>query len=102
MFVWTGGCQIAFDTLKDKLSSYPILQFPNFDKSFILETDASSQRIAGVLMQLPKGSKVIIGCFSRVCSSAEKKYGMPKLEMLAIVEAVNILDLTSLGDILLF
>ena len=40
-------------------------------------------------MQLLKGSKVIIGCFSRVCNSAEKKCGMPELEMLAIVEAVK-------------
>ena len=34
-------CQSAFSTLKRKLTPPPILSYPCFDKSFVLETDAS-------------------------------------------------------------
>ena len=35
-FVWTEKQQIAFDTLKQKLCEEPLLQRPDFSKSFIL------------------------------------------------------------------
>ncbi|MCP4650265.1 MAG: hypothetical protein GY853_09345, partial [PVC group bacterium] len=44
-------CQAAFDLLKDKLISYPVLVHPNFAKNFILETDASFSGLEAVLSQ---------------------------------------------------
>lgn len=41
-FIWTEDCQIAFETLKRKLTSVPILAYPNMNKPFILTTDASN------------------------------------------------------------
>jgi hypothetical protein len=40
-FLWTDAQQKAFDILKEKLITASILQYPNFNKPFILYTDAS-------------------------------------------------------------
>ncbi|VDI63928.1 Hypothetical predicted protein [Mytilus galloprovincialis] len=40
-FKWTSECDIAFQNLKDRLTSAPILSFPHLDKPFILATDSS-------------------------------------------------------------
>ena len=40
-FAWTQDCKEAFDTLKLKLTTAPVLAYPRFDSDFILETDAS-------------------------------------------------------------
>ncbi|XP_070037045.1 uncharacterized protein [Nicotiana tomentosiformis] len=40
-FVWNEQAQQAFEDLKSRLSSTPVLALPNFDDDFTLETDAS-------------------------------------------------------------
>ena len=51
VFKWTNQCQKAFDDLKDSLVSAPILTYPDFSKSFSLETDASAKGIGAILSQ---------------------------------------------------
>jgi hypothetical protein len=53
----------VFATLKDKLTHAPLLQLPNFGKTFELECDASEIGIGGVLMQDGKP----IAYFSKNC-----------------------------------
>ena len=48
-FFWTETQQKAFDFLKEKLITAPILQYPNFNKPFILYTDASGNGLGAVL-----------------------------------------------------
>lgn len=55
-FKWTTHCQKGFDTLRDRLTSAPILAYPDFDQPFILDTDASDTGIGAVLSQV-QGSK---------------------------------------------
>ncbi len=50
-FMWTSDCQHAFETLKVKLTTAPILAKANVHKPFVLETDASQHHVAEVLMQ---------------------------------------------------
>lgn len=48
-FDWDDSCQTAFDELKRKLVSYPILRQPNWSKPFLLYTDASGYAIGAIL-----------------------------------------------------
>ena len=50
-FEWGVAQDIAFDTLKIKFISSPLLMLPNFNKQFAIECDASGIGIGGVLMQ---------------------------------------------------
>ncbi|KAL4340168.1 hypothetical protein GQ457_08G025660 [Hibiscus cannabinus] len=40
-FEWSNDAQIAMDCLKTRLCASPLLGLPNFDKEFVVETDAS-------------------------------------------------------------
>ena len=53
-FAWDDGCETAFQKLKEKLTTYPILIYPDFEKSFILHTDASDLGLEAILMQEKK------------------------------------------------
>lgn len=44
-FHWSDECQAAFDTLKEKLSSAPILRSPDWKFPFHISTDASDSTI---------------------------------------------------------
>jgi hypothetical protein len=50
-FTCAAAHQHAFDMLKDKLTHAPLLQLPNFNKTFELECDASNFGLGGVLLQ---------------------------------------------------
>ena len=89
-FVWTDLCQEAFDTLKTMLISAPVLAYPDFDRSFVLETDASRKGLGAVLSQL-QGDQLLhpVAYASRALSPQEKKYAVTELETLAVVWAVT-------------
>ena len=50
-FVWGDAQQDAFMILKDKLTHAPLLQLPDFNKTFELECDDSGIGLGGVLLQ---------------------------------------------------
>ena len=78
-----------FDELKTQLVCSPVLVYLSFDHDFILETDASIQRLSAVLSQRQDdGSTHPIAYASRALSPTERRYGVTELETLAVVWAV--------------
>jgi hypothetical protein len=50
-FSWGTRQANAFDMLKDKLTYAPLLQLPDFNKTFELECDGSGIGLGGVLLK---------------------------------------------------
>lgn len=83
-FDWTEKCQKAFETLKDKLISPPILQYPDFGKPFILTTDASDFALGAVLSQGEIGEDRPISFASRSLNKHERNKPVIEKELLGI------------------
>jgi hypothetical protein len=50
-FEWTAECEHSFQTLKQKLTTTPVLALPDIQKDFVVYCDASRQGLGCVLMQ---------------------------------------------------
>ena len=88
-FLWTKECQEAFDELKGKLSSPPILAYPRPDGSYILDTDASDVGVGAVLSQVQDGAERVVAYASRTLRRAERNYCVTWKELLAVVVSLK-------------
>ena len=88
-FCWNDNCQEAFELLKQRLTSAPILAFPNFEIPFIVYTDASEYAMGAVLSQVQEGRERVIAYWSRQLRKAERNYSTIEREALAVVGAVK-------------
>ncbi|MCG8044919.1 MAG: RNase H-like domain-containing protein [Candidatus Thiodiazotropha endolucinida] len=86
---WGEAQVLAFNTLKEKLSSPPVLAYADFSKPFILHTDASSEGLGAVLYQVQDGHKKVIAYASRGLRNSEKHYPAHKLEFLCLKWSVT-------------
>ena len=55
---WTEEMQQAFDELRIKLTSPPVLAYPDLEKPFVVETDVSSVSVGAVLAQKKQDGKI--------------------------------------------
>lgn len=97
---WSVACDHAFNTLKAKLTSAPVLSYPRPWHLFVIDTDASGDAIGGILHQAAedfkegKGAEARfrfkesqlhpIAYESRRMSPTEQRYSAQEREMLAI------------------
>ena len=80
----------AFDRLKAACLQAPILAFPDFDKPFLLETDASGRGLGAVLSQKQAdGQYHPIAYASSVMNETEQRYHSNKQEFLTLKWAVT-------------
>jgi len=84
-FLWSNEEQLAFEILKSKLITAPVLIYPDFSKSFNLTCDASNYAISAILSQGPVGKDHPIAYASRTLNKCETNYSTTEKELLAIV-----------------
>lgn len=88
-FEWTDECQKAFETLKVRLTSAPILAFPRDEGQYILDTDVSDVGIGAVLSQVQDAEEKVIAYASSVLNKHERRYCVTRKEMYALVKFVK-------------
>ena len=91
-FKWTTEHSESFNKLKEALTSAPVLAYPNYERQFVLETDASLKGLGAVLSQEDdEGNYHIISFASHMLKPYEhsmRNYNSAKLELLALKWAV--------------
>eukprot|EP00253_Pinus_taeda_P021045 PITA_21045 len=88
-FNWNDNCQQAFETLKVKLSTTPVLKGPNWDLPFHIFTDAADTIVGASLGQKEQSCHYAIYFISKNLTPAELNYTVTEKEMLAVIHAVN-------------
>ena len=79
----TPEAEEAVRVLKENIMSAPVLVFPDFNKPFLLETDASKEGLGAVLSQKPDDGHyhpVAVAFGSRMLMPSEQNYHSSKLE----------------------
>jgi hypothetical protein len=84
-FAWTPECQVAFEALKKKLTTTPVLILPDVQKPFSVKYDASYTRLGCVLMQEGR----VVAYLSRQLKVHERNYPTHDLELAAVVHALK-------------
>lgn len=79
----------CFEKCKNLLINEPILQYPDFSKTFNLTTDASNFALGAVLSQGPIGQDLPVAYASRTLNDCEKNLSVIEKELLGIVWATK-------------
>ena len=90
-FQWSSAADKAFNDLKSRFSSAPILVFPDPVRQFTVEVDASDSGVGAVLSQRSAGDQKMHPCafFSCKLSPAEQHYDIGNRELLAVKMALE-------------
>ena len=89
-FVMGPEQEAAFKSLQLKLVTAPILAHPDFDKPFLIYTDASGYGIGALLKQLDEcGRERVVAYTSRTLQPLEMKYPTTHKECLAIIYGIE-------------
>ncbi|XP_066374967.1 uncharacterized protein [Miscanthus floridulus] len=85
-FKWGDEQDQAFNKLKTKLCEAPLLQLPDFGKTFEIECDASGIGIGGVLLQEGKH----VAYFSKKLNGPHLNYSVYDKELYALVRVLEV------------
>ena len=90
-FSWNPEAGRAFERLKKRFSTQPILITPNPSLPFVVEVDASEVGVGAILSQRSQADKILHPCayFSRSLSPSERNYDIGDRELLAVKLALE-------------
>jgi DNA-binding MltR family transcriptional regulator len=94
---WDDPQCIAFETLKDKFTSYPVLRNPDPSKCYILNTNMSQYAVGATISQNFSDGQHPIAYFSKLLLPAEHNYNIYDRELLAIIYAIKAFKYLLLG-----
>ena len=99
VYAWSPDHTAAFESVKNVMSSTPILRPFDANLPTYLHTDASRTRGLGfaLLQKCADGQQALIHCGSRFVTDTESRYAMIELELLAVVWAMQKCKLYLLG-----
>jgi hypothetical protein len=82
---WGPEQQEAFDTMKSQIRSDVLLAYPDFEKPFVIHTDASHTQLGAAISQDGKP----IAFYSRKLKPEQTRYTTTERELLSIVETLK-------------
>lgn len=90
-FKWTPQADIAFQRLRERFTSAPILTISDPQRQFMVEVDASNEGIGGVLSQRSVEDNKMHACayLLRKLTTAERNYDVGNKELLAVKAALE-------------
>ena len=95
---WTAECSLAFGKLKTALSTAPVLQAPDMQKEFVLQTDASDRGVGAVLSQRDEqDAEHPVAYYSQKLLPREERYSTIEKECLAIKLGIHAFRVYLLG-----
>lgn len=84
-FHWGDEQQEAFDELKLRLTTAPVLSSPRSSGTYYLDTDAADSGLGVVLSQEQDGEERVLAYASRSLNAAERNYSITRKELLAVI-----------------
>jgi len=88
-FKWSDNHDSSFTTLRNAITTSPILMIPTDDNPFCLETDASEYAVGTVLSQNVNGVWQPVAFLSKALSQTQQNYAIYDHELLAIMIALQ-------------
>ncbi|KAK7095859.1 hypothetical protein V1264_005220 [Littorina saxatilis] len=86
---WDDSCERAFTTLKNRLSSFPVVLLPDDKLPFVLRTDASGTALGAALLQDQGNGLQPVAYASKKLSPAERNYSTIEQECFAVVYSIR-------------
>jgi O-acetyl-ADP-ribose deacetylase (regulator of RNase III) len=89
-FKWTPECEEAFQKLKQALTTAPILAMPDFNRDFILTTDASNFAVSYILSQKDdQGRERVIEYGANALQGNQLNWSVSEKEAYAILQGAR-------------
>ncbi|CBY38027.1 unnamed protein product [Oikopleura dioica] len=84
-FRWTKEADLALKDIQMRISTTPVVSFPNTNHMFHLYTDASLYAVGGILIQEYDGRVNLVSAISHTFTRAERRWNVSEKEMYGIL-----------------
>jgi hypothetical protein len=89
-FSWTDDVENSFVGIKKAISSAPVLAKPDFEKEFMIYTNATEEAVSAILMQCDdQGNEKPVAYMSQSLSDDEFKYSFIEKHAFSLVKVVE-------------